>query len=50
MFFLLQNRRTGGWKGGLAPMGGGGGRESGRRMNIVQTMNTHVYKCKNDTC
>jgi hypothetical protein len=27
-----------------------GGRERGRRMNVVQTMYTHVCKCKNDTC
>jgi hypothetical protein len=30
--------------------GKGGGRERGGRMNMVQTMYTHVYKCKIDTC
>jgi hypothetical protein len=34
----------------LAPVGGGGGRERGRKMNMVQIMYTHVCKCKNDTC
>jgi hypothetical protein len=28
----------------------GGGREKGRRMNMVQIMYTHICKCKNDTC
>jgi hypothetical protein len=27
----------------------GGGGESGRRMNMGQTMYTDIYKCKNDT-
>jgi hypothetical protein len=34
--------------GRLAPVGWGGGRERGRRMNMVQTMYTHVCKCKSD--
>jgi hypothetical protein len=28
---------------------GGGDRERGRRMNTVETMDVHVYRCKNDT-
>jgi hypothetical protein len=36
--------------GVLAPVGGEYGRERGERMNVVQTMYTHVCKCKNDTC
>jgi hypothetical protein len=39
-----------GWGGWLALLGWGGGGEMGRRMNIVQIMCTHVFKCKNDTC
>jgi hypothetical protein len=34
----------------LALVGGGGGREKGWRVNIVQTMYTHVCKYKNETC
>jgi hypothetical protein len=30
--------------------GWGCGRERDKRMNPVQIMYTHVYKCKNDTC
>jgi hypothetical protein len=53
--FFFYKIRTGGWNrfcgsGGelqLALMGGG--RERGRRMHMVQTMYTHVCKCKNDT-
>jgi hypothetical protein len=36
--------------GRLAPVGGGGNGEKGRRMNTVQITYTHVCKCKNDTC
>jgi hypothetical protein len=57
MFFLPQNQRTGGQNrfclvGGvvLAPAEEGGGWERGRRMNMVQIMYTHVYKCINDIC
>jgi hypothetical protein len=55
MFFLLQNWRTGGWNRfrgwGICTSGlGGHGREKGRRMNMVQTVCTHVCKCKTDTC
>jgi hypothetical protein len=28
--------------------GSGGGRDAGRRQEVVQTMYTHVNKCKND--
>jgi hypothetical protein len=52
-FYKLENRRVEQalptW-GRLVPVGGGGGRERGRRMNIVQIMCTHVCKCENDTC
>jgi hypothetical protein len=34
---------------GLVPVGGGGGRERYRRVNVVQIPWTHVCKCKNDT-
>jgi hypothetical protein len=36
--------------GGLHWWEGGGGRKRGRRMNTVETMYTHVCKCKTDTC
>jgi hypothetical protein len=36
--------------GRLALEGGGGGKEMGSRMSMVQTMYTHVCKCKNDIC
>jgi hypothetical protein len=29
---------------------GGGGRERGKRMNMVQILYIHVCKCMNDTC
>jgi hypothetical protein len=35
---------------GFALVEGGGGGEMSRRMNMVQTMYTHVFKSKNDTC
>jgi hypothetical protein len=53
IFFLLQEGRIGSavGEGGVGTSGsGGGGNERGRRMNMVQTMYTHVCKCKNDTC
>jgi hypothetical protein len=37
------------WGGGVS-MGGGGDRERGWRVNMVQILCTHVCKCKNDTC
>jgi hypothetical protein len=36
--------------GAVGTVGGGGGGERGGRVNMVQTMYTHVCKCKNDTC
>jgi hypothetical protein len=49
-FFLLQNQRTGGQNrsspGRLVPVGGGGGGEGDRRMNVVQTLCTHVVNAK----
>jgi hypothetical protein len=49
----LENRRAeqvlwqGVEEGGTSGEGGGG--ERSRRMNMVQIMYTHVYKCKNGT-
>jgi hypothetical protein len=34
----------------LGPVGGEGGGERDRRMNMVQIMYTHVCKCKNGSC
>jgi hypothetical protein len=61
VFFFYKIReeesRTG-FPGGMGVRGGavwhlwekGAGRIKGKRMNIMQRMHTHVYKCKNDTC
>jgi hypothetical protein len=57
-FFLLQNWRTGGqnrfcgrWGGELGTSGRGEVAEKeGRRVNMVQILCTHKYKCENDTC
>jgi hypothetical protein len=38
-----------GWRMRLQWDGGGGDERDGR-MNMMQTMYTHVCKCKNDTC
>jgi hypothetical protein len=47
--FFLQDRRIGGLKGeGWYWWEEGGGREKGSRKNMIQTMYTHVCKCKND--
>jgi hypothetical protein len=61
MGFLLQNQRQKGRTGfvgrevvkgvgGLAPVGGGRWLGRGSRINMMQTVYTHVCKCKNDTC
>jgi hypothetical protein len=58
MFFFLsfffykigEQDRTGPAGEGWHQWERGGGRERGRRMNMVQIMCTHVCKCKNDTC
>jgi hypothetical protein len=54
MFFLLQNWRTGEWNrfcaGGVAPVGGGGGWERSRRVNMVQILYIQVCKCENVIC
>jgi hypothetical protein len=39
-----------GGRGQMAPLGGGGGKEGGRKINMVQTVYTHACKCKYDTC
>jgi hypothetical protein len=49
-----EGRTSSAWGGGagkLAPVGEGRlrGKED-RRLNMVQTMYTHICKCKNDTC
>jgi hypothetical protein len=36
--------------GGQKPVGGGGGRERDKRMNMLQIMYAHVCKFKNNTC
>jgi hypothetical protein len=53
-FYKIREQEDGkgsaqGEAGKLVPVGGGVGRERGRRMNTVQTIYTHVCKCKNDT-
>jgi hypothetical protein len=57
IFFLLQNQRKGGRNRSHPGEGDawhqwerGGSGERGRRKNMVQTMCTHVCKCKNDPC
>jgi hypothetical protein len=44
--FLAQSRTRRGWH----QWEGRGGRERGKRMNMVQIYDTHVCKCRNDTC
>jgi hypothetical protein len=50
LFFLLQNRRTGGRNrlAGQASFGAGGRGFWWGRMNMMQTVYTHVCKCKNE--
>jgi hypothetical protein len=54
LFFFYKIKelcRTGSEAGGvLALVRGEGGKERGSRMNVVQTMYTHVCKWKNDAC
>jgi hypothetical protein len=61
MFFFLSFLFSGDEEGGTNPTrvkGGGVGAsgseevvgKGGRRVNTMQKMCTHVYKCKNDTC
>jgi hypothetical protein len=47
-----QEGRTVLWEGGGVGTCGRGEvvEKGGRRMNMMEIMCTHVYKCKNDTC
>jgi hypothetical protein len=49
LFFILQNRRTGPvWGVGTSGSGEAVGKGY-RRVNIVQILCTHIYKCKNSS-